>query len=621
MAILRKVGYGYGGKPSPYHDNDNHQGPPVTYDSKGRPILDSTLKSSYRYKVRTYFEKKLKAKYNYYGQNDLPNDAGVRWTFRPKVPYGYMGIRYNILVQLYYLDHAASPDKVLRLLVEGVKKDTAYGSPKAVLVPLNKRMKVLQSLGFKDLLQVPGKTLEGNTPVTALWWQYPATIVNFCKEHHINWPPQKDAEQPTADDVKDWTGFKFDKSVSHIYGLTGKDLKLKLQDMFLKVLSGKGHDVLEDHQAFLALSKVFDPQGYSALHYLAMQGYPATLEHPDVATVHAKDKSIPLFLFAKRIKSKPEKLKAFLDLVPEHLYAAENGKGVSLLHYMAYDCPVEDAAPALLKIPEAFTLAGKDGNTPAHLLADQLSEFDDKLLPLFKTKAGQSVKNSKGLTAYQLAIGSQMEIISDLSPEHKKEAMAVVEKYGSKALKEYMEAQSDWIGGPADEYAKKMLKHHDCATHLMNLKMPLGLFRGLSFSEHDKVWKFWKNKKKGDKFYLKSKKLASSYSLDFKVARGFGPWVVKIISNQGTEALMAPETKAQPWYIKLFYKHHSSSLWAKEKEYVVKGGKIKVELVNRPPKSDYDDDYGGHGGYGGGYGGPVSKKPAPLWKKKKHPFF
>lgn len=176
--------------------------------------------------------------------------------------------------------------------------------------------------------------------------------------------------------------------------------------------------------------------------------------------------------------------------------------------------------------------------------------------------------------------------INNLKSSSKLQARKFIAKYGIKTLCEIMDTIASWYKSWHWGHSRKLLKHYDALTDIMNLEIPVGAYRGFKISKKEFAQLEWKE---GDIISLDviRNKGCASFTNDLKIANRFSGKskthvgiILQLISTTPSgKVVLAPVFKTKPWFNELYLNVMGPAFREKEQEYVICTKKFKAKIV------------------------------------------
>lgn len=163
-------------------------------------------------------------------------------------------------------------------------------------------------------------------------------------------------------------------------------------------------------------------------------------------------------------------------------------------------------------------------------------------------------------------------------------AEAFLHKLGPQQLCVVIHAMRRWYSFQTYNAAKKILPYRRTLGRMaMDLDPPLGAYRGFKVDDHDPIAEL----QPGDVFSLSVRRNGgcSSWTMTEKFAhrfsgasRGKVGIIVRLADGRGAKPFIAPPSRTEGWFNRLYRSTMGSSFRFNEQEYAIYGKRLVVEV-------------------------------------------
>lgn len=177
-----------------------------------------------------------------------------------------------------------------------------------------------------------------------------------------------------------------------------------------------------------------------------------------------------------------------------------------------------------------------------------------------------------------------LDVIASLHIADRRPSEKLVEQMGADELCRVLHAIRRWYTSNAWSAAEKVLKHVDVLEKGMDLRPPIGAYRGLKVDVKDPLARLQEGetvtipvkRNGGCSSWTLGRALADRFSGSPKGKVGI---VVRLVSGEGVQAFIAPPERCEGWWNRLYAKTMGTSHRRSEREYAICASKIRAEVV------------------------------------------
>lgn len=169
-------------------------------------------------------------------------------------------------------------------------------------------------------------------------------------------------------------------------------------------------------------------------------------------------------------------------------------------------------------------------------------------------------------------IADIMKVVNTFKGDNYKNIMKFVDEVTPKGLCEILHSFRRWYSSQSAGSAYRILKYHKALSKVMDLKAPIGIYRGFKVKKNDPLLT---NLKEGEiiKLPVTRNGSNSSWTGRIKIANRFSGSskektgiIISLASSKNVKVFIAPPHKTKQWFNLLYEKTMGRSFRFKEKE-------------------------------------------------------